>query len=62
MPVVFKPCTKAKSSDCISYVVILRETSTHINKDEREEVDEGVGQLLILLQGDPDLVWSETRP
>lgn len=45
------------------HVVILRETSTNISKEkEREEVDEGVGQLLILLQGDPDLVWSETRP
>ena len=38
-------------------------TSTDIGKEEeREEEDEGVGQLLILLQGDPDLGWSETRP
>ena len=30
-------------------------------EEEREEVGEGVGQLLILLQGDPNLIWSELR-
>jgi hypothetical protein len=37
-------------------------TATDISKEEeRKEEDEGVRQLLILLQGDPDLGSSEMR-
>ena len=59
VPVVFKPCPVHAS---ILGDRRQNEARTYVSQEEeREEVHEGVGQLLVLLERDPDLLPSNRQ-